>query len=719
MVVSNDRTSPSEAAPGLPLVFLPLSASRYFRATRNVVKRLSLFNASWNAQLRGHTLGLSATIDSDHGYLPSPFGPRGLFIDRRMMLSVLRTIGLDPSALAFMAGFVRSLALRLPPNATVEFDVAFPNYTCPFEASQVVTPWVGGQHPENSNQCFLVGDKTTIFFFNFNLTHASGALDAAFGRALGPGMAWVLNAMADVVWPQWTVPSWVDLVSPGAVHRSDSTPLSVRNVTWPVHHAVRTWPRSEIIGPAAAACLVLGTLCVVLAMRRRVNAAATDVLPTRMPLIKEMQARSPEYRADLNSRACRIDMAVVLLAACAVLCFVSANTTSAAVVVFGDEINWYVFNLAATIHDLWAAGIYALASFVAVFCIFYPYFKIVVMVLFYVVLGRTTSLALRLIDLLGRWSLIDSFVMLIFAVLMPIPGVENVTLLPSYSFFIAGTVLSIVLGNIVARERRGRVPRVVENSLDPASYGTPAVADAGLSLNERATTQEASSSSRVFTLTFPSVPRLVASEMVVTFTAATCLYVCLGLCHAALILIPLMPPTASSPENSGPSFPGVLTCRYDGAASLVTGPSKSYSIWQLILTDQREVVEYEQETSADVVVKVNATTVSLINDTASFTFGVPTLVRLLAAATVVFAPMIFVLRPSLHIVASWTASDAMLVALCAALVQLPSFMDYVLGPIIAPLYRVRTDFSWPMWSFAAAVGTLLLAQIVEFTGVLW
>jgi hypothetical protein len=65
---------------------------------------------------------------------------------------------------------------------------------------------------------------------------------------------------------------------------------------------------------------------------------------------------------------------------------------------------------------------------------FYPYFKLGVILWFSVIQQRPQSKALQVMDTIGKYSLIDSFLVVLMVRGLDIPGLTRVNLLSSYFF---------------------------------------------------------------------------------------------------------------------------------------------------------------------------------------------------------------------------------------------------------------------------------------------
>ncbi|CAD2221355.1 hypothetical protein AGDE_15098 [Angomonas deanei] len=127
--------------------------------------------------------------------------------------------------------------------------------------------------------------------------------------------------------------------------------------------------------------------------------------------------------------------------------FLWSNCTTGASVIVGGELQVYTFSLLGTARDLWSAGLIPLSICVFVFSGVYPYFKLMSILLFTVVLQRPHSRVLHVIDLVGKFSLIDTFVMVILVSGLTIVDMVEVNILPSFYLFIVSTLGSLLLGN--------------------------------------------------------------------------------------------------------------------------------------------------------------------------------------------------------------------------------------------------------------------------------
>ena len=120
------------------------------------------------------------------------------------------------------------------------------------------------------------------------------------------------------------------------------------------------------------------------------------------------------------------------------------------------------FSLGKTIRDMFHANVYILMSLVLIFSGIWPYVKLLLMFLSFTIpqscfsVRRRESLLIWL-DALGKYSLVDSFVLVLMLVSFrlnlqfPEIGVVDSYVTPSFGFylFLTGTILSLVIGHIV------------------------------------------------------------------------------------------------------------------------------------------------------------------------------------------------------------------------------------------------------------------------------
>ena len=165
--------------------------------------------------------------------------------------------------------------------------------------------------------------------------------------------------------------------------------------------------------------------------------------------------------------------------------FITSNASISASVfpsiVFGDfpvEVgSLFDFGLGNTIRDMWSAGVYPLAVLIAFFSGAWPYIKLILMFASWVLPPKVLPLRpretiLRVVDALGKWSLIDSYVMTLMIVAFryhivfpvadpadpngPPPSYVDVVVDARVGFvlFVLATMLSLVLGHVILAVHR-------------------------------------------------------------------------------------------------------------------------------------------------------------------------------------------------------------------------------------------------------------------------
>jgi len=127
-----------------------------------------------------------------------------------------------------------------------------------------------------------------------------------------------------------------------------------------------------------------------------------------------------------------------------------------------SPITVFKFGLAETIREMWEAEVYFLAILIAFFTGGWPYIKMAAMLFAWILPTTCISVEYRdsllvWLDLLGKWSLVDSFVMMVMMVGFNfsfdiVPGVDiRVTVNPQWGFysFLLATAASLAVGHFV------------------------------------------------------------------------------------------------------------------------------------------------------------------------------------------------------------------------------------------------------------------------------
>ncbi|KAK8895817.1 hypothetical protein M9Y10_013702 [Tritrichomonas musculus] len=149
------------------------------------------------------------------------------------------------------------------------------------------------------------------------------------------------------------------------------------------------------------------------------------------------------------------------------------------------------FSLINSIRDMWKAGTYALSILVAIMSCIWPYTKLILMLIVWMIPStilrkKHRDRILRILDELGKWSLLDSYFMILmvvgfhFVIDFPIVGDKTITksnilyvwVYPAYGFIglIGGTLYSLALSHIICYiDRYASNPSDNKIDTDPAS----------------------------------------------------------------------------------------------------------------------------------------------------------------------------------------------------------------------------------------------------------
>jgi len=343
---------------------------------------------------------------------------------------------------------------------------------------------------------------------------------------------------------------------------------------------------------------------------------------------------------------CRIvaeDSLIVFTCFTAMYLFMWSNTTEAASVVAGGELYIYSFSLTNTVRDLWKAGLYPLSFFVCLFCGVYPYFKLLAIMIFSVVLQRPQSTMLRFIDALGKFSLLDTFVMMILVTGLEVKGIAEVRIRISFNLFLVATALSLFVGNYATHgwRRETNIEVAAQAALerkllhvlpkleeDEKKFSALETASDGKSLNNMdiSALEEQRRRDRekwAWKFAIPAFSIVTAAGLVVL------------LCKS-------------------------LRYNISGIAVIVTGSSKDFSLLELVKACPWTVIS-----------------------TATF--------------TVVIGPSLYTLTfPRLRFLGAWCAADCFLLTCVASLVQLEQFIKFILGDAFLPVYQAHAQLQWPL-----------------------
>eukprot|EP01125_Pyxidicula_operculata_P019199 TRINITY_DN694_c1_g1_i1.p1 TRINITY_DN694_c1_g1~~TRINITY_DN694_c1_g1_i1.p1 ORF type:complete len:571 (-),score=154.12 TRINITY_DN694_c1_g1_i1:331-2043(-) len=149
--------------------------------------------------------------------------------------------------------------------------------------------------------------------------------------------------------------------------------------------------------------------------------------------------------------------------------FATSNTSVGASVIMviteGQEVitlpSLFDFSLANSVHDMWDAGVYALALLIAVLSGAWPYAKLVLMLVAWILPERVLSEKMReyllmILDALGKWSLIDNYVLVLMTTAFRFhiqkgESALDVYVEPQWGFFLflIATMSSLVMTHII------------------------------------------------------------------------------------------------------------------------------------------------------------------------------------------------------------------------------------------------------------------------------
>jgi len=164
----------------------------------------------------------------------------------------------------------------------------------------------------------------------------------------------------------------------------------------------------------------------------------------------------------------------------------------------------FSFTLANSVRDMWRAGVYPLAALIGVFSGGWPYLKLFLMLIAWVAnpgagprfgfdAARVETLrgdALSALDALGKWSLVDAFVMILFraAFAFRLEAADedgnrvaiDAEVRPEYGFqsFLLATVLSLALGHVASAWHREDRERAEEARQATTPFGDEGVGGA-------------------------------------------------------------------------------------------------------------------------------------------------------------------------------------------------------------------------------------------------
>lgn len=197
---------------------------------------------------------------------------------------------------------------------------------------------------------------------------------------------------------------------------------------------------APVCGTMAAACII-----VALAMRYSRRSKSSSLSAKSLndddttPLVSQENTPALVVHSGISPL---IRYGIVILICGNIGMFLFSNTNVGASVyilmtVAGQETrlpSMFQFSLANSVHDMWVAGVYPLSIMIALFSGAWPYAKLLLMMMCWLAPTRflresTRESVLMFVDKLGKWSLLDGFIMVLMLVAfrfhMAVPGMTN------------------------------------------------------------------------------------------------------------------------------------------------------------------------------------------------------------------------------------------------------------------------------------------------------
>lgn len=458
-------------------------------------------------------------------------------------------------------------------------------------------------------------------------------------------------------------------VMAAAQQRDVLDPNATVRVSFGKKAVLRQWPRVWLLA-VILACGVVGGAAMI---RRNVRLHASH------PVLSSATGEAVPV-----ARLVREDVMMLVVATACLMLFAASNTMTGASVLLGSRLNTYSFSMWNTVSDLWGAGLVPLSICVLVFSGIYPYVKLLSLVYFTVWAQRPLSKRLAIIDILGKFSFIDTFALMVMVAGLEIRGIAKVAIHPGFYCFMFATIASIALGNFATTlYRRGTSHRVPED-------GEEAAVEGGSGYERVATADVSGATVPPPPPPPPSAQTEVAEEETAQEAPSLLTRLWRRCCRRVSVL-----PFVVIHLCILPSWRfGCLAYDIGGLARLVTPAHKTLSLWQLSLLDKWGGLE-----------RGDAMVVSI--------FAV-------SIFTILLAPCLFALLPrQCPFLASWCAADVFVVACVAGLLQLHQFVTFVLGEGMDDVYTAHATLRWPMLPLTVAAVLVWALVAREVFGVTW
>lgn len=334
----------------------------------------------------------------------------------------------------------------------------------------------------------------------------------------------------------------------------------------------------------------------------------------------------------------------------------------------------FEFGLANTVRDMWNAGVYPLSVLIALFSGAWPYIKLVSMLICWILPSPILSVArrdsgLRWLDTLGKWSLIDAYVMVMmmvaFHVEVPVLGEMSIliTVVPRSGFnnFLLATMSSLGLGHICLACHR----LVTESKLAPVETEVEPLMNHvftwGILSKQDPSTNSSFSSQTAGELTSPTPPKNVKIDnQKVAFTTFGKIVVTCSIIFMILFVL------AGVIKNT-------YSFHFRGLVGLMLGDDADAS-YSLVSTGT---------TMAGATGNPNDFNVRWIQAT-FFGFGIVMPIGFLSVLLIVWlTPLTLNTFRQLVVLSevcnAWNAIDVFVVAVLAALLEIQQFAEFLVG----------------------------------------
>lgn len=413
-LLTNHTLDPPAPPPGKMPGSLPLQQYAPFRAASNIIAALPpilgfdiaasfveevTLRLSFTASKGRHinfTCSINVAGGTERDPYPATWVEWAKLIDRIMEGGIV----VEHLVLPYLEGTVQGISLDsdIPGDAQFSFDVSLPDLQWNEATRAYDIPWDSGVIVSN------IRSKN------------SGDAGRVTTNAVGPRLAVELNK---------AITSFLQ--------RS-------RSISYPAAHRIPL-PSfvSRLTGPSAVHWIIfltsMGVICGALMLLNVIR-------HRRNPILYAESTETVSVYTVIWQDAILCTAVIVCSG-----CILWSNFSTAATVVAGRDLTVYSFSMRNTVGDMWASGLYVLAVCVLLLSGVYPYVKLASILVFTMVLQRPDSTLLHIIDYVGKYSLLDTFVMLIMVGGLTVHGIADVAIHTPFYLFMAGTIGSMAVGN--------------------------------------------------------------------------------------------------------------------------------------------------------------------------------------------------------------------------------------------------------------------------------